>query len=476
MSNENKRVHSFSNDALGDDDAFGLAQKLKNKEVSSEELVKAAIARAEQVEPNLNAIVTKCFDKALLESKKENKGFFGGIPTFIKDLTNIEGVKTYYGSEAFLNVPPSKKTDPIAKQIFAQGFLHMGNSSLPEFGFTCSTEFTHLEDTRNPWNTDYSCGGSSGGSAALVAAGVVPLAHTADGGGSTRIPAACCGLVGLKASRGRVLASELFQQQIVEVAIDGVITRSVRDTAHFYAEAEKYYKNPKLKPIGLVSGPTKKTYKIGFSNNSLKNLKGDAPTEAALLKTVKLLEDLGHQVKMIEVPVKDQFVDDFVYLWEMLAFFTKHLGKPFLFGSFYDKTKLTNLINGLASKYPKNMWRTPAFIYRLKKSYYDYQKFFVDLDVDFLLTPTLAHTTPKIGHLGADKDFETIFKRMTDWACYTPYSNACGGPSISLPLGTDPATDMPIGMMFWANHGEEAMLLELAYQLEEVHPWKKITG
>ena len=101
---------------------------------------------------------------------------------------------------------------------------------------------------------------------------------------------------------------------------------------------------------------------------------------------------------------------------------------------------------------------------------------FKSLQIDVMLTPTLAHTTPIIGHLGADLDFETMFKRMTNWACYTPYANASGGPAISLPMGNDPSTDLPIGMMFWANHGEDTLLLELAYQLEEAQPWKKITN
>ena len=475
MENQSKRIHAFSNDALGHDDAVGLAQKVKNKELSPEELVKACIARAEKVDPQLNAIITNTFDKALENSKKEPKGFFAGVPTFLKDLTNVEGIKTLYGSEAFKSMPPSAHTDKIAKQIFSQGFIHMGQTTLPEFGFTCTTEFSasHQADTRNPWDLDYSTGGSSGGSAALVAAGVVPITHTADGGGSTRIPAACCGLVGLKASRGRILPSKMFEQQIIEVAIDGVTSRTVRDTAHFYAEAEKYYKNPKLKPMGLVTGAPKKKLKIAFSNNSLKNLKGDGPTEAVLNKTVKLLEELGHEVKEFDIPVKEQFVDDFVYLWEMLGFLTKHFGWT-MFGKHYDKTKLTNLINGLAKAYPKNMWRTPGFLYRLKKAYHDYNQMFVNADVDIVLTPVLAHTTPKIGHLGVDLDYETIFKRMTDWACYTPYANASGGPAISLPMGQDPTTDLPIGMMFWANHGEDALLLELAFQLEEANPWKKI--
>ena len=189
---------------------------------------------------------------------------------FIKDLTLVEGMPTYFGTAALHKVAPTTKTDPIAKQIFDQGFIHLGNSSLPEFGFTCTTEFPDQAPTCNPWNLGYSVGGSSGGAAALVAAGVVPIAHTADGGGSTRIPAACCGLVGLKGSRGRLLKSSAFEKGAVDIAIDGVVTRSVRDTAYFYAEAEKYYHNPKLPKIGLVEGASKRKFKIGFTGEGSK--------------------------------------------------------------------------------------------------------------------------------------------------------------------------------------------------------------
>ena len=160
-----------------------------------------------KVDPRLNAIVTDCYDKGLESANGSKAGYFAGIPTFIKDLTLVEGIPTYFGSEAFATAKPATKTDPIAKQIFAQGFVNLGTSSLPEFGFTCSTEFENQPDTCNPWNTRHTAGGSSGGAAALVAAGVVPLAHSADGGGSTRIPAACCGVIGLKPSRGRLLKS-----------------------------------------------------------------------------------------------------------------------------------------------------------------------------------------------------------------------------------------------------------------------------
>lgn len=469
------RTHSFTNDILGEYDAVELASLIKKKEIQASEVVAACVKRAQKVNPELNAIVTDCFEKAIAESANPSPGFFSGVPIFIKDLTQIKGLPNYFGSDAFANAKPATETDPIAKQIFSQGFVNLGTSSLPELGFTCSTEFPNQKDTRNPWNTNHSAGGSSGGASALVSAGVLPLAHSADGGGSTRIPAACCGLVGLKATRGRLLYSKLFATQIVEIASDGIITRSVRDTAHFYAEAEKYYRNKNLAPIGLVQNPNKKKLKIGFTGNSIKQMKADEATMNDLHKTASLLESLGHEVREVQVPVADQFIDDFVNLWSMSAFFCKHFGKQ-IFGKHFEAEKLTKLSKGLANHFWKNKFSAPFFISCLKKSYYDYQKMFADFDLDIILTPTLAHAAPELGYLGMNLEFEEMFPRMLKWACFTPYSNATGAPSISLPLGFDEEKQLPIGMLLWAKHGEEKLLLELALQLEEAQPWKKITS
>ena len=346
---------------------------------------------------------------------------------------------------------------------------------MPEFGFTCSTEFPNQKDTRNPWNSAHTAGGSSGGAAALVSAGVLPIAHSADGGGSTRIPAACCGMVGLKATRGRLCYSKLFATQIVEIASDGVITRSVRDTAYFYAEAEKYYRNKNLAPIGLVQAPNKRKLKIGFTGNSIKGMKADAATMEDLRKTAALLESLGHEVREVKVPVADQFIDDFVNTWAMSAFFCLHFGK-LIFGKHYQPEKLTKLTKGLAKHYWENKLSTPFFISRLKRSYYDYQKMFADFQLDIILTPTTAHAAPELGYLGMNLEFDEMFPRMMQWACFSAYSNASGAPSISLPLGFDEEKGLPIGMLFWAKHGEEKLLLELALQLEEAKSWRKITS
>ena len=469
-----KKVHSFTDDVLSDLDAVAIAELIKKKEVTALEVAQATIERAKKVEPTLNAIVVDRFEKGLLAAQLPKDGFFSGVPTFFKDLTYFKGEKTYFGTDAFTDPKPSKITDPIAKQILAQGFVDLGTTTLPEFGLACSTEFPTSRPTANPWNIEHSVGGSSGGAGALVASGVVPLAHSADGGGSTRIPASCCGLVGLKATRGRLLKSGLFKSQVVDIAIDGVVTRTVRDTAHFYDEAEKYYRNPKLKPMGLVHGPSSRKYKIGFTGDSVKGRSADTATKEVLAKTAMLLESMGHEVKPIVLPTKDQFSDDFINLWGMSGFFLRHFGKA-MFGPQFDPEQLTKMTHGLAEHFKSNFFSTFPSIYRLRKSYHDHKKLLADLNVDIILTPTLAHAPPKLGYLGMELEYEKVFPRIADWACFTPYANATGSPSISLPMGHDEVNDLPIGMMFGADHGEDAMLLDLAFQLEEAQPWRKIT-
>jgi len=467
------KIHSYTDDALGNSDATALAQRIKNKELQPSEVVAAAIERAKKANPEINAVVTDCYEKALANADQHADGFFGGVPMFFKDLTCIEGLPCYHGTSAFEGAKPNTKNDPIVEQILAQGFVNLGTSTMPDMGLTCFTQFPDAPPTRNPWNLEYGVGGSSGGSAALVAAGVVPLAHSADGGGSTRIPAAACGLVGLKPTRGRILLSKIFAQQIVEVAIDGVITRTVRDTAHFYGEAEKYYHNPKLQRMGTVTNPINRKLTIGFTGKAAQGHGADAQMTAYMHEAVKILEDLGHTVKEVELPITDQLMEDFKYLWGMSAFFIKKFGKSLVQAPF-DPSKLTNLTHGLAKFYTKNMLKTPFFVRRLRRTNLLHDEFIKSNKIDILLSPTVTHLTPRLDYIDMSADFDEVFPRMEKWACITPFCNATGAPSLTLPLLHNEEHDLPVGMLFSANHGEDALLLELGYQLEEAVGWKGI--
>ncbi len=461
--------HAFADDALGDSDATALASRIRCGEISAGEAVDAAIGRARKMNPVLNAIQFECFDQVREQAPVTiRRGFFAGVPSFIKDNLHQEGLPTNFGTRAFV-APPSRHSDIFVRQFLAQGFVSLGKTRLPEFGFSASTEFRDDPPTRNPWNPEYSSGASSGGAAALVAAGVVPIAHANDGGGSIRIPAACCGLVGLKPSRGRLPPQDAAKSMPIDIVVDGVVSRSVRDTANFLAGAALHHPGEGLPPVGLVEGPGARRLRVGVAYDSIVG-KTDAETRKAVSDTVGLLEQLGHRVHEIALPIPLSFADDFGGYWGMLAFFVSLLGKK-LFDPSFDAARLDNLSSGLARLYRRKMLKTPIMIHRLRAIERLYAGMFTGCDV--VLSPVLGHCTPKLGHLSPTLDFETLFARLNEYASFTPLNNISGGPGISLPLGAA-ESGMPIGIHFSAAVGDERTLLELAFELEEARPWRRI--
>lgn len=464
----NPTVHAFSNDILADHDATALADLIRRKEVSASEVTEAALARAQKINPALNAIQLDTSVTARQAAQAPHSGFFSGIPTYIKDNTDLAGLPSEQGSQA-VHARPAKHDNAFARQFLAQGFVVLGKSKLPEFGFNASTEFDGLPPTRNPWNPEFSSGASSGGSAVLVASGVVPIAHANDGGGSIRIPAAACGLVGLKPSRDRHINAEPIRILPHNIVSEGVVTRSVRDTANFFAEAERYYQNKKLKPIGKVEGPSNKRLRIGMILDSITGHATDEETRQAVLSTATRLEKSGHKIEDMPMPVPSSFEEDFSIYWGMLSFLLGNLGK--LANPDFNFQETENLTKGLYKLYRKNILRTPAVLYRLKKTYHLYAKTFRNYDI--ILSPVLAHTTPRLGWLSPTHDFETHFERLTRYVSFTPLNNASGGPAISLPLATT-REGLPLGVHFSANHGDERTLLELAFELEADQPFRRI--
>ncbi|WP_133492157.1 amidase [Alcanivorax sp. 24] len=462
-----RRVHAFEDDALGHDDAVALTERLKKGRVSAKELAKAAIDRAERVDGILHAIQLRDYDYALASAHDPAQGIFSGIPTFIKDNTDVRGLPTNHGSCAFV-ANPAKKTGAFARQYMAQGFTLLGKSTLPEFGFNATTEFMDPKlATRNPWHTEYSCGASSGGSAALVAAGVIPIAHANDGGGSIRIPAACCGLVGLKPTRGRLVDGEAARSLPINIIGEGVVTRSVRDTAAFFAGAERYWRNPKLPELGLIEGPGSRRLKIGLVTNSIMGTPISDETRAVVTETATLLESMGHIVVETPLPVTDRFGSDFTVYWGLMTFLVSKFGKR-LFSPDFDPSKLDGLTQGLAALYREKIWGTIGVLRRLRGTTRTYRDTFRDYDL--ILSPVLCHAPPKLGHLSPEVPFDTLLDRLEKYTGFTPYNNISGGPAISLPMGTS-AEGLPIGVHFSADHGDEKTLLEIAFALEEAKPW-----
>lgn len=463
------RIHAFADDLLADHDAVALADLVRRGEVSARELAEAAIARVEKVNGALNAVQLADYERALEQAGKSGDGVFAGVPSFIKDNTDLKGLPTRHGSLAVPDTP-ALRDGAFARQYLSLGFSILGKTNLPEFGFNGTTEYQGLEPTRNPWHTGYSSGGSSGGSAALVAAGAVPIAHANDGGGSIRIPAACCGLVGLKSTRGRFVDGEMARTLPVKVVSEGVVTRSVRDTAHFFAGAEQYQRARKLPPIGLVEGPGARRLRIGLIVDSITGSPTCPETRAAIEQTVALLEGLGHHVEEVPHPAKASFIEDFADYWGFLAFMASRFGKHSL-GKEFDADKLDDLSKGLAARFRRRGWRSPLTMLRLQNTRRAHAK--AMRQHDLILSPVLAHVTPQLGHISPDVPFDELFERMMNYVSFTPINNANGSPAISLPLGRS-ADGLPIGVQFSAAHGDERTLLEMAYELEQAAPWQRI--
>src|SRR3954468_19572457 len=262
------RVHAFAEDALGKLDAVGLVAAIRERRVSIPEIVDAAIARTERIGGGLNALALDRFDAARSEAVQPQGGFFAGVPTYVKDNSDLAGLPTMHGTDAF-DPRPAKRDGDFARMFLATGVIPLGKTRLSEYGFGAVAEHPRLGAVRNPWDTDHTARASSSGSAALVAAGAVPLAHANDGGGSIRIPAAVNGLVGLKPTRGRIAQDAMMRQMPVRVVADGVVTRSVRDTAAFLREAEKVYRDLRMAPVGDVTGPTRARRRVAVVTDGI---------------------------------------------------------------------------------------------------------------------------------------------------------------------------------------------------------------
>ncbi len=461
---------AFTDDVLARHDGVALARLIRDGEVSAGEVIEAAIERANRVEPSIGAIVAECFGAARQRAREPFGGAFAGVPTVVKDMTDVAGLPTRFGTAALEHSPPVKRTHPTAQQLFDMGMICLGKSTMPEFGFTAATEFPDRPPTRNPWNLDHTPGGSSGGSAALVAAGVVPIAHGSDGGGSIRIPASCCGLVGLKPTRGRLPASQ-GREPFVGIVTDSVLTRTVRDTALFMFEAERLTPRAGFTPIGHVKRPLERSLRIAaVSGESL-----DGPVDAVVKRqfesTLKLLESLGHQIVPIELPSTEQFAEDFRNFWSLLAWTAVSTSKRLIDSSF-DRSRLTGFVKELAGQMPRRLHKLPGAVSRLRRSSRRCARLYAQHDV--MVSPTVGQRPPRIGHLAMDLPMDVLMQRMRQWACFTPIANATGAPAITLPLGFDAETNLPIGIMFSTNLQQERLLLELALQLEAAQPFRSL--
>lgn len=456
-------------------DALETAAHVRDGDVSATEVVEAAIGRAEAAEQALHAFVVETFDDARLAAKAvdqrraagEDLPVFAGAPSVVKDLSDVAGVPSRYGSRALTGHVPTT-TGAEVEQLLSTGLVSLGKSATPEFGLVATTEPLFCPPTCNPWDLRRSAGGSSGGSAALVAAGVVPIAHATDGGGSIRIPAAVNGLVGLKPTNDRFMRLARMEHLPIKISVTGVVTRTVRDTAAFAAAAERFHRNPDLPAIGDVRGAAQRRVRIAVTTQA-HNAPVEAPIVAAVAATADRLADAGHEVFEVDLGWPARFGDDFVLYWGGLAMAqTKVLerGLP----DHFDADLVDPFTRTVAAHARANLARLPGAILRLRRFANTYREAFADFDV--VLTPTLAQQAPLLGATSPDLEFAELAPKLTDYVQFTPPHNVAGAPAISLPAGMHQG--LPIGVMLSALPGDERTLIELAYELEEIAPWPQL--
>jgi amidase len=459
-------------------DATAQADLVRRGEVSPAELVEEAIARVEAVNPKLDAVLRTRFDRARAEAASPDlpDGPFRGVPILLKDLGCLElGEVTAFGIGPLRDLA-WPVTSFLADQFRAAGFISLGRTNVPEFGTAVTTEAISFPPARNPWNTNHSTGGSSGGSAAAVASGMVAAAHANDGGGSIRIPASECGLVGLKPTRARVSQGPLVGEGWAGGTIDGAVTRTVRDAAAVLdaistrMPGEPYYPPALPGPLAQEVGRDPGRLRIGFLDHAAGDGYLDDPQcRAAVAGAAGLLESLGHHVEesgpqaMFESEFEQHFVSiiaaDVAFTFSA---FEMLLGRPIA----DDELEARNVahrrngteMSAVAYLYSRSWIGTWA---RRMAQWWD--------DYDLLLTPTLAGPPPELGWFTAEGP-ETEGRRISSFIPYTSQFNMTGQPAISLPLHWTP-DGLPIGIQLVAGYGREDLLVRVAAQLEQAAPW-----
>ena len=458
-------------------DATAQADLVRRGEVTPKELVEAAIARIEAVNPKLDAVIRTRFDAARREAEGDlPDGPFRGVPILFKDLgCTVEGEVTAFGLGPLrdLKIPV---TSYLAAQFRAAGFVPLGRTNVPELGTTVTTEPRSFPPARNPWDTGHSTGGSSGGSAAAVASGMVPVAHANDGGGSIRIPASECGLVGLKPTRARVSQGPVTGEAWAGSTIDGAVARTVRDAAGVLDVISKpmpgdpYYAPPLPRPLAQEVGADPGRLRIGVLDRpGVEGYLDDPECRAAVASAAALLESLGHHVEqsapaaMLEQEFLRHFVNIIAADTEaMLQTFEMLLGRPI--GE--DEIEPRNAAHRRAGR---ELGAVPYLQSRAWLGMWTRRMADWWTGHDLLLTPTVGAPPPELGWFTAAGP-EQEEARIASFMPYTAQFNMTGQPAVSLPLHWTPG-GLPVGVQLVAAYGREDVLVRVASQLEEAAPW-----
>jgi amidase len=457
--------------------ASELAGMVRSGELSSRELVESSLKRIEELNPTLNAFVDVDAERALATAEEIRPGDerpFAGVPIAIKNNRPVQGLRLTYGC-SLMAENLCDYDHNITSRLKQAGFVIVGTTTLPEYGILPVSEARLFGPTRNPWDLERTPGGSSGGAAAAVAAGLVPVAHGNDGGGSLRIPAACCGLVGLKPSRGRISAApELGDSSL---GIDGVLTRTVADTAAIldvlagYEPGDATWAPPPSEPFALVAGQEPRRLRIAATSTPpIPDATVDPVCSQAVAEAADLLRSLGHEVEEVVPPWQIEGLSELfgavfsVQISLSIAYSGMVAGRepsaedmePMSWAIFSMVRKL-GAVEGMAA-----IVQLQAHTRRLVSFLEPY---------DALLTPALAERPLPLGTLDtAAPEPLATFTRSGLFTPFTPVFNASGQPGISLPLfqGED---GLPLGVQIVGRPAGEGALLALATQLEQARPW-----
>jgi amidase len=451
-------------------DALGLAELVRARQVTPKELFEDAIRRIEALNPKLNAVICKTFDRALRQctSAMAHDGLFAAVPFLVKDNATIAGVASTLGSRSMVgNIP--ERTAPFFTATERAGFVLLGVTNMPEMGLIDGTENVLYGPTRNPWNLAYTPGGSSGGSGACVAAGILPLAHGTDGGGSIRIPASHCGLFGLKASRGRLLPGS-FTNATWPRLVEGALSRTVRDTAAYLSATED--PGTPLPKLAFVSGKSPTRLKIAIMFDGMQGHAPHPDVRKAIVDAAELCRQLGHTIGEARPPLDQAALSDAaqhvaaIDVANAVDAIARAKGVARLEDGF--ESRALGLREQALRKGPFD-GQIAAALPILKAGTAALDRFFQQWDI--LLSPVLRAPVFEIGMRDQAKfSFRELDDMLHDYVAYTSLHNICGTPAMSVPLHWD-SNGMPLGSQFAARAGAEATLLALAYELEETRPW-----
>ena len=456
----------MDNNDLAFTPALELAQLIRLRELSPLELVEVYLERIERLNPQLGSYFTITADLAVADAKiktelltttSELPPFFG-VPISIKDLNAVANVTCTYGNPALLN-NIANDDDGVVTKIKQAGFIILGKTATSELGSFPYSEPTGFPPARNPWNLAYTPGGSSGGAAASVAAGLSAIAQGSDGGGSIRGPAACCGVVGIKPAKGRVTKAPVGEN-LGGIAVDGPIARTVADAAAMldvisgYVTGDPYWLSDPQPSFLNATEVKLNPLKIAFSTKIMPFGEADINCQQGVLKTVQLLEQFGHQITE-QYPDFSRLIEPFKVVWQAGVAVA---GIPSAALQPLNRWLLAK--NGSVGEYLQALAQM-QIVSRQIVAFFD--------TIDVLVLPVYLHSPIRVGEW-ADLSPEETFAKIVHWVAPCPVANATGLPAIALPMGFD-NNGLPISVQLIGKPAAESTLISLAAQLEAANPW-----